>query len=107
MRSIAGRYIVIKVVNMPTSKPRPIETVPAAEANRRFSELLRGVREEGRSYIVTSHGRPVAKVLPVDDADDEAKHAARREAHERLMERLRTQPTLNLGKFNRDDAYDD
>ena len=92
---------------MTTSEAKPIETIPAAEANRRFSELLRGVREEGRSYIVTSHGRPVAKVLPVDDADGEAKDAARREAHELLMERLRSQPALNRGRFNRDDAYDD
>ncbi len=93
---------------MSTSKPWPIETVPAAEANRRFSELLRGVREEGRSYIVTSHGRAVAKMLPIDDADDDAaKEAARRDAHERLIEHLKSRPTLNLGKFNRDDAYDD
>jgi prevent-host-death family protein len=92
---------------MPTSKSRPVETIPAAEANRRFSELLRGVREEGRRYIVTSHGRAGAKVVPIDEADDEAKKAARREAHERLMEHLRAQPVRNLGKFNRDDAYDD
>jgi len=93
---------------MTTSKPTPVETIPAAEANRRFSELLRGVREEGRSYIVTSHGRPVAKVLPMDDVDNEvAQKAARREANERLMERLRSQPALNLGKFNREDVYDD
>ena len=35
------------------------ETVSAAEANRAFSRLLRGVRA-GRSYLVTAHGRPVA-----------------------------------------------
>jgi hypothetical protein len=46
----------------------------------------------------------VAKVLPVDEQDEQAKEVARREAHERLMERLRSQPALNLGKFNRDDA---
>ena len=38
---------------MPTFKPKGakdlFETVPAAEANRRFSELLRGVREEGKT----------------------------------------------------------
>jgi len=36
-----------------------------ADANRRFSTLLRGVRK-GRSYIVTLHGRPVAKLIPAE-----------------------------------------
>ncbi len=92
---------------MTTSKPKAVETIPAAGANRRFSELLRGVREEGRSHIVTSHGRAAARVAPVDAQDAEAEEAARREAHERLMEHLKSRPTLNLGRFNRDDAYDD
>ncbi|TIV74086.1 MAG: type II toxin-antitoxin system prevent-host-death family antitoxin, partial [Mesorhizobium sp.] len=34
------------------------EAVSAADANRRFSHILRAVRE-GQSYVVTSHGRPV------------------------------------------------
>ena len=37
------------------------EVVTAAEANRNFSRLLKGVRE-GRTYLVTSHGAPVAKL---------------------------------------------
>ncbi len=41
---------------MPTSAGRRDEPVTAAEANRGFSRLLRGVRE-GASYVVTSHGR--------------------------------------------------
>lgn len=38
--------------------------VSAADANRRLSELLRNVRE-GQSYVVTAHGRPIAKIVPV------------------------------------------
>lgn len=37
-------------------------TVSAADANRRFSELLRTVKKGG-SIIVTSHGKPVAKII--------------------------------------------
>nr|WP_292230726.1 type II toxin-antitoxin system Phd/YefM family antitoxin [Mesorhizobium sp.] len=37
----------------------------AADANRRFSHILRAVRE-GQSYVVTSHGRPVARIVPAD-----------------------------------------
>ncbi len=40
------------------------KAVSAADANRRFSELLRTVKK-GRSVIVTSHGKPVAKITPV------------------------------------------
>src|SRR5262249_22339222 len=36
--------------------------VSAARANREFSHLLRKVRE-GESYVVTSHGRPVARIV--------------------------------------------
>ena len=56
---------------MTTSDLKPIQTIPAAEANRRFSELLRSVREEGRSYLVTSHGRAVARPTPAEPVDDE------------------------------------
>jgi prevent-host-death family protein len=42
------------------------ETISAADANRKFSLLLRGVRE-GRSYVVTSHGKPVARLVPADE----------------------------------------
>lgn len=38
------------------------EAVSAADANRQFSLLLRRVRE-GHSYVVTSHGKPVARLV--------------------------------------------
>ena len=76
------------------------ETVSAAEANREFSRLLRGVRE-GKSYVVTSHGKPIAKLVPaVEDAD------ARQLAWQKLLERLKKQPALNAGKWTRDELYE-
>lgn len=30
--------------------------------------MLRGVREDGATYVVTAHGRPVARIVPVDAA---------------------------------------
>ena len=77
------------------------ETVSAAEANRQFSKLLRGVRD-GTSYVVTSHGRPVAKLVPVDE-----EAIAREQARERLFARLRSQPVRNIGRWTRDELYDD
>ena len=61
---------------MPTSSARPDEPVTAAEANRGFSRLIRGVCE-GASYVVTSHGRLVARIVPVEPVIDDARRKAR------------------------------
>jgi len=76
------------------------ETVSAAEANREFSRLLRGVRE-GNSYVVTSHGRPVAKLVPV-----EKDRASREAALKRLLERWRSQPVIDIGPWTREELYE-
>jgi prevent-host-death family protein len=76
------------------------EPVSAADANRAFSRLLRGVRE-GRSYVVTSHGRPVARIVPA--GPDDAAGAAR----EALFRRLARQPTVRGGRWTRDELYED
>ena len=76
-------------------------SISAAEANRRFSTVLREVRD-GASYVVTSHGKPVAKIVPVtpDDRVADATMAA-------LLARLRTNPILNLPHVTRDEMHDD
>jgi prevent-host-death family protein len=80
------------------------KTVSAADANRRFSDLLRGVRK-GRSYVVTSHGRPVAKLVPAET--DERNAAAARTA---LLARLKSQPAAQDDKarkrWTRDELYE-
>ena len=78
------------------------KAVSAAAANRDFSKLLRGVRE-GRSYVITSHGKPVAHLGPVD-VRDKGRAAGRRV----LFERLRSQPALRpVGRWVRDELYED
>ena len=76
---------------------RPISTT---EANRSFSRLLREV-QDGQSYVVTSHGRPVARIVPCDEAD-----TARRAAFEVLMERLEAQPAIDIGRPPRSVLYE-
>jgi prevent-host-death family protein len=51
------------------------KAVSAADANRRFSELLRTMKQGG-SAVVTSHGKPVARITPVIE-DDRAAAGAR------------------------------
>jgi prevent-host-death family protein len=77
------------------------EAVSAAEANRRFSSLLRRVRE-GKSYVVTSHGRPVARIVPA--REHEAVAASARHA---LLARLESQPVVQVGRWTRDELYED
>ena len=77
------------------------KAVSAADANRRFSELLRTVKS-GRSVVVTSHGKPVAKITPFVD-DERAAEGAR----SALFDRLRTERVVNVGRWTRDELYDD
>jgi prevent-host-death family protein len=75
--------------------------VSAADANRRFSELLRTVKN-GQSVVVTSHGKPVAKISPVVD-DNRVAEGAR----SALFARLRRERVVNAGRWTRDELYDD
>jgi prevent-host-death family protein len=76
--------------------------VAAADANRDFSKLLGQVRD-GRSFVITSHGKPVAKIVPFD-ADDQVRAAAR----STLFARLKAQPAAApIGPWTRDELYED
>jgi prevent-host-death family protein len=77
------------------------EIVSAADANRSFSRLLHDVRQ-GRSYIVTSHGKPVARISPVEESDKKAEVA-----RDILLARLLSQPAVEVGKWTRDELYED
>ena len=77
------------------------QAVSAADANRRFSELLRTVKA-GRSVVVTSHGKPVAKLSPVTEDDRSAERA-----RSLLFARLRKERVVNVGRWKRDELYDD
>jgi prevent-host-death family protein len=77
------------------------EAVSAADANRKFSLILRRVRE-GRSYVVTSHGRPVARIVPASKHEE-----LMTGARTALLSRLETQPPVNAGRWTRDELYED
>jgi prevent-host-death family protein len=46
-------------------KARPAGEVAAAEFKARCLELMDRVRDTGAEYIITKHGTPVAKLVPV------------------------------------------
>ena len=74
--------------------------VSAADANRKFSKLLRAVRE-GQSYVVTSHGRAVARIVPA-----EKNSGVTRVARAALLKRLQSEPVVMVGRWRRDELYE-
>jgi prevent-host-death family protein len=77
------------------------KAISAADANRGFSQLLREVKQ-GRSYVVTSHGQPVARISP---ADGPGRVAAKARAS--LIARLRDQQVRKIARWTRDELYED
>ena len=79
----------------------PVEdAVSAADARRRFAEILRKVRS-GRSVTVTRHGKPVARIVPIS-----AHEAASGEAKAALLARLRAEPVVTIGRGSREGLYE-
>jgi prevent-host-death family protein len=74
--------------------------IAAADANREFSRVLREVRE-GRSYVVTSHGKPVAQIIPAGRSASIG--GAARSA---LFRRLEAARVVNAGSWTRGELYD-
>ena len=78
-----------------------VARVSAADANREFSKLLRRVRE-GHTVTITSHGRPVAKIVPLG-VEDRVRAAARKA----LFAGLRRQKgELMTRDWTREDLYE-
>jgi prevent-host-death family protein len=78
------------------------ESITAAEARRSFSRILCRVKN-GRSYLVTLRGTPIARITPA--GPDEAAAAAAKEA---LLARLEAQPIQVVGhSWRKDELYED
>jgi prevent-host-death family protein len=73
--------------------------VSAADANRRFSELLRTVRD-GQSVVVTSHGRPIARIVPIGKNENISL-----QARSALLKRLRSERVTTIGRWQREELY--
>jgi prevent-host-death family protein len=76
------------------------KTVSAADANRKFSQILRDVRE-GQSYVVTSHGKAVAIIAPLKELSRESA-----KARSSLLARLRSERVVKIGRWTRDELYE-
>jgi prevent-host-death family protein len=79
-----------------------LTSIPAREASQCFSEVLAKVESEGQGVLVTKHGRPVARLLPIERQP--AGLTAEQEAA--LQRILTTGWELGIRKLNRDELYD-
>jgi len=77
-----------------------MKTVTAAEANRQFSSLLRGVAR-GEVFTVVSRNRPVAIIGPA-----EAGATERQKAKQILLARLVKQSVTGARDWTRTELYD-
>lgn len=75
--------------------------ITAREANQRFSDILSKVESEGRGFLVTKHGRPVARLLPV-----EAEHRLSAEQQTALARLFASARPLGVGRLNRDELHE-
>lgn len=73
--------------------------ITASDANQRFSEMLREV-QEGETFVVTSRGRPVAKVTPVDHLDRQGPAIAA------LLDFVAALPRRRAQAWRREDLYE-
>jgi prevent-host-death family protein len=73
--------------------------ISASEANQQFSRVLREVAE-GESYTVTSRGKPVARIVPVEAPSSQAPGL------QTLLEEWRKEPIRVIGPWKREDLYD-
>ncbi|TPI79370.1 type II toxin-antitoxin system prevent-host-death family antitoxin [Mesorhizobium sp. B2-8-9] len=74
-------------------------TVSIADVERRLSLILRGV-SEGRSYVVVSNGRTMARIVPAATQDLSPHSRAA------LLSRLEQQPVVAVENWTRDDTYE-
>ncbi len=74
------------------------EKLSVTQAKRRFRLLLQSVRE-GRSYELTSRGKPIARIIPAVQETLPGARAA-------LLARLADQPIVPTGRRARGELYE-
>jgi prevent-host-death family protein len=76
-----------------------MQSISSADANRHFSALLREVAA-GEEIVVVSRGKPVARIVGVNSANE-----SRVAAKSSLVKRLKTQKPTGTRNWSREDLY--
>ena len=77
-----------------------MKTITAADANRKFSGLLREVRK-GEEITILSRGKPVAKITSVS-----SRALQKNTMKNLLLSRLKVEKVTGIRNWRRDELYD-
>lgn len=78
-----------------------LATISLRDANQRFSELVRRVEATGQGFVVLRHGKPVARLLPIEDRPNRLTP----EQRAALARLLSVASPVGIGRFDREEAY--
>ena len=81
-----------------------MKKVSSTNANRSFSKILADAIG-GEATEITVRGKVVAKIMPITGTESRSE-GERKKRWNALMERLKSQPALNLPRVTRDELYD-
>lgn len=79
-----------------------MKSISAREANQGFSKLLAEVAR-GKEVVITRHGKPVARLVPVRD---EAAAKKREAAIKRMVAHMKKGLPLGGRRFTRDEMHE-
>jgi prevent-host-death family protein len=102
-QSCAVTHFLLNVVNS-LLWGNIMSSITSTEANRSFSKLLSNARK-GQATEITVRGQVVAKIVPIEKRQ-KALNAKEQKEWQGFLERLRSQPALNLPRINRNELYD-
>jgi prevent-host-death family protein len=80
------------------------KTISLREANQSFSRCVREV-EAGEEFVITRHGRAVARLSPIPGR--RVLPPEQQAARERALARMKKGSPLGIGRFNREEVYEE
>lgn len=84
-----------------------MSTVSAREANQHFSKIL-DAAARGEAVTITRRGKPVARLVPIEAAEDPVEMTRRAKARETTLKRLeRGYVGTRFDSWTRDEIYDE
>lgn len=81
------------------------KTITLRDANQAFSRCVREV-EAGEDFVITRKGKPVARLVPVEGGR-RTLTAEQKAALERTARRMAKGWPLDIGRFNREQRYEE
>ncbi len=81
--------------------------VSTTEVEQNLTSILHDI-EEGETFVVTSDGKEVARILPVETAQVDLEILEKRKrAHQELLEHLSQVKAIDIGPWTRAELYED